>query len=164
MGNSEVCEKKNVARDNSFTTLEDEALTKAWIRILEDAIVGSDQRGDVFFKVFDDYYESIKPAYCPKILAECFQFAGCVAKLTNARPIGTNNNDVLHLATALLNKLHITSVSKSCGLPFKFVSCWHFLKNHPKLDLMLNPPAPPTDTSMQQDEHEDEISERIEKF
>lgn len=174
MADGELGEKRTVARGSSFTTPEDEPLTKAWIGISEDAIVGSDQKRDVFFKAFNDYYESIKPAYCLKrknklverrlrnFLAECLGFAGCFAKATNARPSGTKNDEVLYLATALLNKFHITLVSESCEPPLKFVSCWRLLKDQPKFDLILSTPAPPTDTSRKQDEDEDEINEKVE--
>lgn len=150
--------KQKGARGSSFSTAEDEALVKSWIRTSEDAVIGSDQKGEVFFKAINEYYHTIKPAYCSrrndksterrikKILADCLSFAGCVAKVSSARPSGTNSDDELHLATALFNKLEITSMSDSCGPPFKFMSSYHLLKDHPKFDLIANrePTASPS--------------------
>lgn len=144
--------KKKVARGRSFSTAEDEAMTNAWVRVSEDAIVGSDQKGETFFKAIADLYATLKPAYCQhrttesvkkrvkKLLQECLMFGTHVAKINRAQPSGTNSDDVVHLATALYNKLEISSVTDSSGPPFKFLSCWTILKEHPKFDVLSQPP------------------------
>lgn len=121
----------------------------------EDSIVGSDQKGEIFYRSIAEHYDATKPAWCSgrtvksverrmrKLLTECLSFAACVARVSNAQPSGTTSDDVLHLATALHNKLEITSVTESCGAPFKYFSCWKLLKDHPKFDLLLHPPPPP---------------------
>lgn len=147
---------KKQARGSSFTTPEDEALAKAWARVSEDAVTGSDQKGEVFFKAVHDLFDTLKPGYCQarpvksttrrakKILTECLAFSGCVAKVRNARPSGASNNDIFHLATAMLNKVQISSVTDDCGPPFKFHAAWRVLKDHPKFELYCNPPKPQT--------------------
>ena len=158
------------ARGSSFVPEEDIALTKAWGRISENAITGSDQKGEAFYRAIADLFDTLKPSYCTgrnvksierrvrKILSECLSFAACVARVTNAQPSGTNAEDVLHLATALFNKYEITSVEQSCGPPFKHLDCWHLLKEHPKFDLLLNPPdpEPPTPQTANDDDGEEE--------
>lgn len=146
---------------------EDVALTKAWVRVSEDAIIGSDQKGEAFYRAVSEYFDTIKPSYCTnrnaksverrvrKLLSECLSFAACVARVTNAQPSGTNGDDVLHLATALYNKYDIRSVEESCGGPFKHLECWHLLKDHPKFDLMLNPPESERSTPQTVDEQDD---------
>lgn len=141
-------------RGNSFATEEDEALTKAWIRVSEDSIVGSDRKGEMFYKAIAEHYDITKPAWCTtrtaksverrirKLLTETLSFASYVARITNAQPSGTTANDVVHLATALYNKIEITSVAQSCGPPFKHQTVWQLLKDHPKFDLLLHPPTP----------------------
>lgn len=121
--------------------------------------MGSDQKGEMFYKSINEYYPTIKLAYClrrndmsvelliRKILAECLYFASCVAKINNARQSGTSKEDVMYLATALFNKLELSSVSDDCGPPVKFTSCWCIVKDHHKFDVLLkqsNPPKPVT--------------------
>lgn len=48
-------EKKKAARGRSLTK-EENSLTNTWIRVSENAIVGSDQKGEVFFKDTNDYH------------------------------------------------------------------------------------------------------------
>ena len=97
-------------------------------------------------------YATLKPSLCPKrnvksverrvkkILYETISFAGCVAKVLQQQPSGTDSSDVIHLSTAIFNKLTITCVTDDCGQTFKLLSCWSELKDNPKFDLMLNPP------------------------
>ena len=129
-------------------------MTKAWLRVSEDAIVGSDQKGETFYKAITEHFDITKPGWCKsrtvksierrmrKILSETLSFASSVARITNAQPSGTTADDVIHLATAFFNKLEITSVTQSCGPPFKHQTCWQLLKDHPKFDLLLHPPTP----------------------
>lgn len=140
------------ARVSSFTMQEDEALAKAWIRISEDAVVRSDQKGEVFYKAVNSYHDAIKPCYCQKrkgksverrvrkILSNFLSFASCISKISNAQPIGTAADDVLHLATAIFNKVEISSVTESFSPPL-LLSCWKLLKDNPKFDVLLNLPA-----------------------
>jgi len=51
-------------RGTGFTSEEDVLLTKAWVRVSEDAIVGSEQKGEVFYKSINDYYDSKRPPHC----------------------------------------------------------------------------------------------------
>ena len=79
----------------------------------EDAVVGSDQKGEVFYHSINDFYGTLRPSYYAKrdiksverrvrkILAEHLSFAGCVAKMHNTSPSGTTYEDIIHLATAL---------------------------------------------------------------
>lgn len=52
------------ARGSSFTTIEDTFLTRAWIFISEDAVVGTEHKGEVFYSSVKDYFESNKLQYC----------------------------------------------------------------------------------------------------
>lgn len=95
-----------------------------------DAIVGIDQKVEVFHRCVNEFYEIIKPAYqarhndksielcIGKVLAECLSFAGCVAKISNSRPNGCSDDDVVYLATALYNKLQVSTAIEDCRLPF----------------------------------------------
>lgn len=142
---------KKTSRGSSFTTPEDEAMTKAWVRVSEDSIIGSDQKGEIFFKAIHELYNETKPSYCQlrsaesvkkrvkKILQDCLLFSSCVAKVNNNQPSGTNYSDCIHLATAIYNKKDILSVSDECAPKFKYITCWEILKNHPKFDLMNQP-------------------------
>lgn len=171
---------KKIARGTSFKKEEDELLTKAWVRVSEDAVVGSDQKAEVFYRAVNEFYETIKPAYyqkrnvksierrLKKILAECLSFAGCVAKVNNAKPSGCNEDDVVHLGTALFNKIEISSVTEDCGPPFKFMTCWSLLKDHPKFDVLLNPVQPTAvqkesdDVADEDDTNEEDVVEKDE--
>lgn len=74
-------------RGAGFTSEEDGLLTKAWVRISEDAIVGSEQKGEVFYKAINDYYDATRPPHSTqrtvksierrvrKILSECLLLA-----------------------------------------------------------------------------------------
>lgn len=141
---------KEFLRGSSFTTSKDEAVVKAWVRVSEDAIVGSDQRGDAFYKAINELYKTLKPWYVQKrnnrlvvrplrkILSECLSFSASVAKVSNCQPSGTNTADVIHLATSMFNKMEVASTKEDSGPPFKFLSCWSILKDHSKFDLLLN--------------------------
>lgn len=147
--------KKKAPTGSSFTIPEDKVLTRAWVHILEDGIVGSDQKGEIFYKSINEYNSTIKLAYCPcridklgerrirKILAECLSFADCMAKINNARASGTLEEDFIHMASAFFNKLEISSVLDDCGPLFQFMSFCCILKDHPKLNVLLNQPNPP---------------------
>lgn len=107
---------KKSARESSFTTKEDENLCQAWLRVSEDSITSSDQKGDAFYQAIAEYYESIKPAYCSahnsdsirrrlkKILSDCVVFSGCVEKISNCKPSRATEEDALKLDLALFNK------------------------------------------------------------
>lgn len=159
-----VAEKKRHQRGSSFKTVEDEYIVNSWIRVSEDSVVGAEQKGETFYREITEYYNSIRPSYRPqrstesikkrvkKLLCDCQAFGGCVARVTRVRPSGASDEDVLHLATALFNKLNISSVQEECGPEFRHLSCWKILKDHPKFELILHPPTAktsdePTDTN-----------------
>ena len=114
-------------RGSSFTTRKDEALTKAWIRVSEEAVIGADQKGDVFYKAIDEYYETIQPQTSPKrklksiesrvktIISETLSLVGCVAKVIKTQPSGTTSAEVVHLATAIFKRMKITWDADDCG-------------------------------------------------
>ena len=45
-------------------------------------------------------------------------------------------------------------MNESCGPPFKFLACRVELKEHPKFDLLLHPPASPTPTPSANENHD----------
>lgn len=46
---------KKSTQGTSFTTKKDEALIKAWSKISEDAIIGSAQKSDAFYKAINKF-------------------------------------------------------------------------------------------------------------
>lgn len=122
-------------------------------------MVGSDQKAETFYAAVNEYFEAVKPCYCPtqnvksierrvrKFLLKYFQFSSYVAKATTAQPSGSNSDDILQLETALLNKRNVLSVSDDCGPPFKHQSCWELLRDHPKFDVPPHPPSKPAEST-----------------
>ena len=54
-------------RGAGYTEKEDDAVAKAWVKESENAITGSDQKGDTFYQVITDFYNSTnKPSQCEK--------------------------------------------------------------------------------------------------
>lgn len=53
---------------------------------------------------------------------------------------GTSSEDIIHLATTLLNKCEIKSVQETCDPLFRIFSTWRIIKVHLKFYLLLNPP------------------------
>lgn len=111
-----------------YTTPKHKSLTIALILSLEDAIVGSERKEDVCFKVVNNYYNLFKPAYLlnrtkksvgwwvQNILKEFLEFVGCLAKVISTRPYGTGSDIVHHLETLLnMNMLGTTLITENAA-------------------------------------------------
>lgn len=115
-------------------------------------MVGSDQKGEVFYRYIGEFYEMLKTQYYKKrnkksgerrvknILTHCLSLAGCVAKIHNVRLSAAIDEDVIHLATEINKKMVITSVKDDRSPPCKFKGCWEIVKDHQKFDILLNTP------------------------
>lgn len=112
-------DKKKAPRGRSFTIPEENVLTKAWVRILEDVIVGSNHRVGCFTSQSTNTTQQSNWAYytcqnkdsaerrIKKILEECQSFAGCLGKSNKARLSGTLEEYVIQLTTVLFNTLEM---------------------------------------------------------
>ena len=127
-------QKKGGSRGSSFTPSEDEAIAKAWIAVSENAIVGAEQKGTVFFEAVRDVYnDKFKPANrdrrtmdsvktrCRTIHKECMRFAACHARVVRSHPTCVSIGDIVNMATALYNGIEINGVEDDCGKPFRFI-------------------------------------------
>lgn len=134
-----------------FVPVEEKALTKSWICLSEDNIIGSDPKGEVLFTAVNNYYDTIKPSSFPnknfnsverrvcKIRSNPLSFPSYVAKVTNAQPSGMKSVNVLYHSTGIYTKLKMSSVSESCAPLFNHLEFWYLLKEHLKLDRLVNP-------------------------
>lgn len=171
-------------RGSGFSASEDACMARAWITVSEDAVVGSEQKGDVFFRsVHDLYVNKFKPPSKPYrsfesvkkrtklIVKSCTAFAACSARIIRAKPSGANEADYRRLATALYNEREIKNEDDDPGPPFKFEDAYEILRDHPKFLMALDistadlPLSDKTDTSDLKSDFEkarEDASEEIE--
>lgn len=77
-----------------------------------------------------------------KIHVEYLFFAGCVSKIIMARPSGSSDDNVIHIAADFFNEVQISVISESCRQLCRFKRCWCLSKDQPKFYLLLNLPPP----------------------
>ena len=132
-------------RGSTFTPIEDEAIAKSWIVSSEDPIVGTEQKGNDFFRkvqmVYNDNFkptnrelrslESIK-VRCRAMHKDCMRFCGFHARIVRSNPTGVSGPDIIRLATVIYNYTEMGGVEDDCGKPFKFLFAWKTLRSHPK--------------------------------
>ncbi|PXF41967.1 hypothetical protein BWQ96_08321 [Gracilariopsis chorda] len=134
---------KNV-RGFNYSTEEDVVLAKAWVRVSEDPIVGSEQKGNTFYTKVWNEYKQAKPGelpLCPlaststrvkTILKHCVRFSACHSTVAGSQPTVVNDADIIRITTALFNGKKIKEPQEDIGRPFKFLDAWGILRFHEK--------------------------------
>ena len=143
--NSPSMSKKTPVRGASFTPAEDISIAKSWINVSENAIIGTEQKGNEFYEaikaVYNDKHkpgnrenrscQSLK-ARCKSLHKECMIFNGCYARLVRQSPTGVSPNDLIRISTGVFNGIDMCQVTDNCRLPFRYLNAWEVLKSHDK--------------------------------
>lgn len=132
------------ARGSNYNTAEDVTLPRACIRISADPITGSEQRGNTFYgRVYRDYKTLLQTQKTPRslqsitnrlksIIRECTRLAACHDSIVRSKPSGTNDDDVIGIATALFNNKKIEKPQDDYGKAFRFLEPWNILRPQQK--------------------------------
>ncbi|XP_012859018.1 PREDICTED: uncharacterized protein LOC105978146 [Erythranthe guttata] len=126
---------KALGRNKNWNMEEDEALCKAWLRVSEDAIVGTDQqRGRLWERIrvefisileYDPGRNASGLAHRWKIIQHCVsKFSGYVRTIERAQRSGNNAEDNMIASKQLYNDKEEHQ--------FKYDSCWMILKDTSK--------------------------------
>ncbi|PXF43283.1 Glutathione S-transferase T3 [Gracilariopsis chorda] len=134
--------KKKIVRGSSFLPAKEEGIAKAWVKVSENSIVGTHQKGDAFYVAVTELYnETFKPANrvkrsvssikarCNIIRKECMIFNGCIDLLVRQEITGVSREDIIKMTTAVYNEINMNHVSEECGPPFKHYLAWKLLRN-----------------------------------
>ncbi|XP_023901088.1 glutathione S-transferase T3 [Quercus suber] len=124
----------------NFSVDEDKLLISAWLNTSMDAVKGTDQRIDKFWKIIWQYFcenntcgttcsASSLQSRWGNISRETSRFAGFMAKIEARNPSGGTYEDKLKDAKELYKESPATNGKKYA---FAFEHCWVELKNQPK--------------------------------
>lgn len=140
-------------RGANYTTDEDLAVTRAYIHISTDSIVGSEQKEGTFYMRIWELYKQKKPVDASvrpltsvqtrikSILKSCVRFSAFHKTVRDLKKSGCNEDDEVRLATALFNHKKVTHPNEDVGKPFKFIKCWFLLRDLPKFQAVQNTPS-----------------------
>ena len=141
-----------MGRGIDYSEDEDLVLTMAWIEISEDAIVGSEQKGDNFWerikskflliwkkrrgedKAYKDRVShrtavALKNRWITRINHDCQKFESHYQKVAKLKQSGTTHEDWIAAAHKFFLEDSSWNDSKR---PFIYLSSWEILKVHPK--------------------------------
>lgn len=131
-------------RGCNYASEEDVSLARAWVRVSEDPVVGSEQKSTTFYDKIWNEYKAMKPAdlavrpvasvtsRIKLIIKQCVRFSACHSTVLASKPTGVNETDILRLSIALFNGKKIKSPDEDIGKPFKFQAAWDVLRFHEK--------------------------------
>lgn len=120
------------------------AITRAYIRVSTDPIIGTDQKGATFYKRIYDSYVPRKPLSAvvrpftsvetrvKQLLKECVRFSACFKSVKDMKRSGYTEDDEFWVATALFNNRKVDHPREDVGKPFRFLECWSVLRELPK--------------------------------
>nr|POE56929.1 glutathione s-transferase t3 [Quercus suber] len=140
----EIVTPNPTKRGGNFSVDEDKLLVSAWLNISMDAVEGTNQRLDKFWKKIWQYFcknntygttrsaSSLKSRW-GNINRETSRFAGIMAKIEARNPSGVTYEDKLKDAKELYKESPAQTTGKKSG--FAFEHCWVELKNQPKWNM-----------------------------
>lgn len=157
---SDLSQPPSTFRGSNYAVAEDEAITKAYILVSGDPIVGSDQKCGTYYDRIYAAYQEKKPdsaqlrkqssveTRCRTIQRECTRFSAIFSRVKQMKRSGANETDEVRLATALFNNREVEHPNEDVGPKFRFLPCWELLRQFPKFSVADRPEA----SSSQQDE------------
>lgn len=131
-------------RRSNYRAAEDVAITRAYINISTDPIVGAEQKKGTYYNCIYESFKKKKPVDVPvrrinsvktrfkAILKDCTKFSACFATGKAIQRSSTSEDDEIRLAAALFNKKEVDHPRKDIDPKFKFIQCWEILKYFPK--------------------------------
>ncbi|CDF40639.1 unnamed protein product [Chondrus crispus] len=131
-------------RGSNFTSEEDIFVGRAWIRVSEDPVTGSEQKGARFYDRMCDHYHTFNAPGFEKrtmesirtgsklINKECVKFGSCFVAVRRSKPTGVSEEDMIRMATEFFNDVQIQHPNDHVGRKFKFLPVWKLLRSHEK--------------------------------
>ena len=122
-------------RGVNYVKEEDIAITRAYIYVSTDAIVGSDQVEGTYYTRIWEVYKTKKPGDIAErpmtsvqtrlkaILKESVRFSACFKTVKNMNKSGHTEDDDVRLSTAMFNQRTVSHPREDVGKPFRFLPC-----------------------------------------
>jgi len=127
-------------RQKNYSTAEEVQLTRSYINVSQDPIVGTCQTSETFWKRKVTHFATYAPEDAPErnekslrckwasIAHDVSKFVGAYAAAAAVQASGTNSDDVMSKAL----QLYVDGHPK--GQAFGYVQCWELLRDIPKWD------------------------------
>jgi hypothetical protein len=137
---SEPPKSKRAGRGRAWTPEEDLNLSKAWVRISEDARTGTGQKQDQFWKrihAASKSTRSVRAVTCrwSSIRHDVSKFRGLFEAAVKLDESGKNDEDRFNDCLAIFPK----QPWNASGQEFQYVECWRYLKEKPKWQFDRSP-------------------------
>lgn len=138
-----------VKQDLPIMEAEDAAVAKAWIAVSEEASVGFDKNGDVFYCVNKNYLTKYmplgKPSRTPKsiknrakiIIESRIELVSCFTRIVQVSPSATSEKDNVRFATAIYNDRKLSTPFHDVGPKFQFPGAFEVFARHLKFQMTL---------------------------
>lgn len=125
-----------VRRSGNCTADEDVAIAQAYIYVSTDAIVGAEQKGNLYNAQIHEAYKERKPKNAvlrslasvetrlKLVLKEFVRFSACFKNVCDMNKSGVSQDDMVLCVTTLINKRTVSLARDDVGPAFKFYKAW----------------------------------------
>lgn len=150
LNNANMSHEAETTRGGNFTTAEDVLIARAYVRVTEDPIIGSEQKGGTFHDRVHAEYVVTKPSHIVHtrtsssiqnrlklISKQVRRFSTAYNTAKDCKPSGTSADDVIRIATGLFNGKPMKVATDDPGKPFQFFDAWEIMRKLPKFQAAL---------------------------